>query len=105
MDASAPRVPRGREILGAVGDELKGAAKDKAVSLIKEQFGLGMDGGAIARPCSIKLSQLRKAITAARRANHIVGKATREQLINIGEAHANMGGKHARAIGKYLQGR
>ena len=31
----------GREILSSVGDELKGAAKDKATAMIKEQFGLG----------------------------------------------------------------
>ena len=36
----------GREILSAVGSELKGAAKDKATAMIKEQLGLGMDGTA-----------------------------------------------------------
>ena len=49
----------GREILGAVGDELKGAAKKKATAMIRDKLGLDMDGGAIARPCSIRLSDLR----------------------------------------------
>jgi hypothetical protein len=94
-------------IAGTVGqplaktDPLKGVRSAGTKMLLKQ---LGMDGGAIARPCSVKLSDLRKAITAARRGNHIVGKATREQLIDIGEAHADMGGKHARAIGRYLKG-
>ena len=47
---------------------------------------------------------MRKAITAARRANHIVGKVSKQQLVDIGEAHADMGGKHAAAIGRYLMG-
>eukprot|EP01043_Picozoa_sp_COSAG02_P079895 COSAG02_NODE_18723_length_923_cov_0.671117_2_plen_225_part_01 len=96
-----------RGIAGALGqplesvDPLKGA-RTAGTKMLFEQ--LGMDGGAIARPCSVKLSDLRKSITAARRANHIVGKATKEQLVDIGEAHADMGGKHARAIGRYLKG-
>lgn len=93
----------GREILSAVGSELKGAAKEKATSMIKEQLGLGMDGGAITRPCSISVTQLRKAVTAARRANHITGKANREQLMAIGEGHADLGGRHAAAVVKYLE--
>ena len=93
----------GREILSAVGSELKGAAKDKATAMIKEQLGLGMDGGAIAKPCSISVTQLRKAVTAARKANHITGKASREQLMEIGEGHADLGGRHAAAVVKYLE--
>ena len=93
----------GREILSAVGSELKGAAKDKATAMIKEQLGLGMDGGAIAKPCSISVTQLRKAVTAARKANHITGKANREQLMEIGEGHADLGGSHAAAVVKYLE--
>eukprot|EP01046_Picozoa_sp_COSAG06_P034518 COSAG06_NODE_3622_length_5106_cov_4.627721_7_plen_267_part_00 len=88
----------GREILSAVGSELTGAAKEKATSMIKEQLGLGMDGGAIAKPCSISVTQLRKAVTAARKANHITGKANREQLMAIGEGHADLGGRHAAAV-------
>eukprot|EP01046_Picozoa_sp_COSAG06_P067910 COSAG06_NODE_17815_length_920_cov_0.790499_3_plen_157_part_01 len=93
----------GREILSAVGSELTGAAKEKATSMIKEQLGLGMDGGAITKPCSISVTQLRKAVTAARKANHITGKANREQLMEIGEGHADLGGSHAAAVVKYLE--
>jgi len=52
----------------------------------------------IARPCSISVAQLRKAVTATRRANHIVGPANREQLMHIGEQHADMDGKPADRI-------
>jgi hypothetical protein len=93
----------GKDILGAVGDELKGAAKEKANEYIKEQLGLGMDGGAIAKPCSIPVAKLRKAVTAARKSNHITGKANREQLMTIGEGHADLGGNHADAVAKYLE--
>ena len=44
----------GREILSAVGSELTGAAKDKAMSLIKEQLGLGEDEGSrVAAGCCV----------------------------------------------------
>ena len=57
-----------------------------------------MRGGGIARPCSISVAQLRKAVTATRRANHVVGPANREQLMNLGEMHADMDGKEAARI-------
>jgi hypothetical protein len=31
----------GRDVASSLGDELKGVAKDKATSFVKEQFGLG----------------------------------------------------------------
>ena len=42
----------------------------------------------IQRPCAISLAQLRKAVTAARRANHLVGPAKREELMLVAETHA-----------------
>jgi len=93
----------GREILGSVGDQLKGAAKDHVTAMIKEQLGMGYGGNGIARPCSISAANLRKAVTAARKANHVTGKATREQLMELGEGHADLGGKHAAAVVKYLE--
>ena len=60
--------------------------------------------GHSSRPCAIKVGELRKAVTAARRANHIVGRANKEQMVDIGEGHADLGGRHARAVGKYLDG-
>jgi hypothetical protein len=89
-------------------DPLKGV-RSAGTKMLLEQ--LGMDGGAfayggsgIARPCAIKVGELRKAVTAARRANHIVGRANKEQMVDIGEGHADLGGRHARAVGKYLDG-
>ena len=55
-------------------------------------------GSGITRPCSISVAHLRKAVTATRRANHIVGPANREQLMHIGEQHADMDGKQADRI-------
>ena len=55
-------------------------------------------GSGITRPCSISVAHLRKAVTATRRANHIVGPANREQLMHIGEQHADMEGKPANRI-------
>ena len=55
-------------------------------------------GTSITRPCSISVTQLRRAVTATRRANHIVGPADREQLMHIGEQHADMEGKQADRI-------
>eukprot|EP01046_Picozoa_sp_COSAG06_P053465 COSAG06_NODE_9253_length_1946_cov_1.890954_4_plen_53_part_01 len=42
----------------------------------------------IQRPCAISVAQLRKAVTAARRANHLVGAAKREELMLVAETHA-----------------
>lgn len=47
-----------------------------------------MRGSGTTRPCSISVAQLRKAVTATRRANH------------IGEMHADMEGKQATRIRK-----
>ena len=55
-------------------------------------------GSGITRPCSISVAHLRKAVTATRRANHIVGPANREQLMHLGEMHADMDGKQADRI-------
>ena len=57
-----------------------------------------MRGGGITRPCSISVAQLRKAVTATRRANHVVGPANREQLMHLGEMHADMDGQQAARI-------
>jgi hypothetical protein len=78
---------------GAVGkaamDEAKKHGKHKAKELIGRYFG----GDGITKPCSIKIGDLRKAITMARKANHITGPANKEQLMMIGEKHADIPGK------------
>ena len=43
----------------------------------------------IERPCAISVTQLRKAVTAARRANYLVGPARREELLLVAESHAD----------------
>ena len=95
-----------RGIAGTLGQPLQSVdpwkgARTAGTKMLFEQ--LGMDGGAIAKPCSISVTQLRKAVTAARKANHITGKANREQLMEIGEGHADLGGRHAAAVVKYLE--
>jgi hypothetical protein len=90
----------GRDILSSVGDELTGAAKDKATAMIKEQLGLGYGGDGIARPCSVPVAKLRRAVTAARKANHVTGAANRAQLMHLGETHADLEGKQATRIRK-----
>lgn len=78
---------------GAVGkaatEEAKKQGKHKAKELIGKYFG----GDGITKPCSIKIGDLRKAVTKARRANHITGPANKEQLMMIGEQHADIPGK------------
>ena len=88
----------GRDILGSVGDDLKGAAKDRVTAMIKEQLGMGYGGAGIARPCSVPVAKLRRAVTAARKANHVTGPANRAQLMHLGETHADMDGKEATRI-------
>ena len=88
----------GRDILGSVGDELKGKAKDHVTAMIKEQLGMGYGGAGIARPCSVPVAKLRRAVTAARKANHVTGPANRAQLMHLGETHADMDGKQATRI-------
>jgi hypothetical protein len=77
------------EAAGAVGKpamtEAKKHGKHKAKELISQYFG----GDGIGRPCALKIGELRKAVTAARRSNHVVGKANRTQLMALGEAHAD----------------
>ena len=90
----------GRDILGSVGDDLKGAAKDHVTAMIKEQLGMGYGGNGIARPCSVPVAKLRRAVTAARKANHVTGPANRAQLMHLGETHADMAGKQATRIRK-----
>jgi hypothetical protein len=83
---------------GAVGQaalkEAKKHGKHKAKQLISKYFG----GDGIGRPCAYKIGDLRKAVTTARRANHITGPANREQLMHIGEQHADMKGDIAKQI-------
>jgi hypothetical protein len=88
----------GRDILGSVGDDLKGKAKDHVTAMIREQLGMGYGGAGIARPCSVPVAKLRRAVTAARKANHVTGPANRAQLMHLGETHADMDGKQATRI-------
>jgi hypothetical protein len=85
---------------GAVGkaavDEAGRQGKHQAKALISKYFG----GDGIGRPCSYKIGDLRKAVTAARRANHITGAANKEQLMLIGEQHADIPGKGGDRIRK-----
>jgi hypothetical protein len=85
---------------GAVGqaaiDEAKKQGKHHAKSLISKYFG----GDGITRPCAIKLGDLRKAVTAARRANHVTGPASKDQLLRLGATHTRIPGKHAERIRK-----
>eukprot|EP01046_Picozoa_sp_COSAG06_P092298 COSAG06_NODE_38534_length_422_cov_1.095975_2_plen_57_part_01 len=46
--------------------------------------------GSIPRPCSLTVGDLRKAVTRARKRNHITGPANREQMMLVGEAHADI---------------
>jgi hypothetical protein len=50
------------------------------------------------QPCKYNLPALRKTITAARRANHLTGPATREQLINLLELHADIDEAYGEAL-------
>eukprot|EP01046_Picozoa_sp_COSAG06_P063078 COSAG06_NODE_14496_length_1151_cov_1.443916_2_plen_248_part_00 len=74
---------------GAVGKaamtEARKHGKHKAKELIAQYFG----GDGISRPCALKIGELRKAVTAARRSNNVVGTANRTQLMALGEAHAD----------------
>jgi hypothetical protein len=74
------------EAAGAVGKaamtEAKKHGKHRAKELISQYFG----GDGIGRPCALKIGELRKAVTAARRSNHVVGKANRTQLMALGHA-------------------
>eukprot|EP01048_Picozoa_sp_COSAG05_P011912 COSAG05_NODE_1157_length_5683_cov_2.960064_4_plen_237_part_00 len=85
---------------GAVGqaamDEAKVQGKHHAKALISKYFG----GDGITRPCAIKINDLRKAVTAARRANHVTGPASKDQLLTLGAAHTRIPGKHAERIRK-----
>jgi hypothetical protein len=78
---------------GAVGkaavDEAGRQGKHQAKALISKYFG----GDGIGRPCSYKIGDLRKAVTAARRANFITGPTNKEKLMYIGEQHADIPGK------------
>eukprot|EP01043_Picozoa_sp_COSAG02_P047334 COSAG02_NODE_4527_length_5256_cov_7.579794_5_plen_394_part_00 len=77
-------------------DEAKKQGKHHAKALISKYFG----GDGITRPCAIKISDLRKAVTAARRANHVTGPASKDQLLTLGAAHTRIPGKHAERIRK-----
>eukprot|EP01043_Picozoa_sp_COSAG02_P032442 COSAG02_NODE_2168_length_9608_cov_38.056893_5_plen_358_part_00 len=85
---------------GAVGqaamDEAKKQGKHKAKELISKYFG----GDGITRPCAIKIGDLRKAVTAARRANHVTGPASKDHLLTLGAAHTRIPDKHAERIRK-----
>ena len=85
---------------GAVGkaavDEANRQGKHGAKALISKYFG----GEGIGRPCSYTIGDLRKAVTAARRANHITGPANKERLMEIGEQHADIPGKGGDRIRK-----
>ena len=50
------------------------------------------------QPCKYNLPALRKTITAARRANHLTGPATREQLIDLLELHADIDEAYGEAL-------
>ena len=43
-------------------------------------------------------SELRKAVTRARKRNHITGPANREQMMIVGEAHAEIDDPRAKRI-------
>jgi hypothetical protein len=83
---------------GAVGkvamEEAKKHGKHKAKELIAKFFG----GDGIGRPCAYKVADLRKAVTAARRANGVTGPANRTQLMALGEAHADLDGRAATQV-------
>jgi hypothetical protein len=87
-------------VAGTVGkaalDEAKIQGKHHARSLVSKYFG----GDGIGRPCAYKIGDLRKAVTTARRANHITGPANKEQLMIIGEQHADIPGKGGDRIRK-----
>ena len=54
--------------------------------------------GSIPRPCSLTVGDLRKAVTRARKRNHITGPANREQMMLVGEAHAEIDDPRAKRI-------
>jgi hypothetical protein len=42
------------------------------------------------QPCRLTVGELRKLVTKARKQNHLTGPATKEQLLTLFEAHADM---------------
>ena len=44
----------------------------------------------MSQPCRLPLGELRKLVRHARRNNHLVGPANREQLVHLFETHANV---------------
>ena len=44
----------------------------------------------MSQPCALKVGELRKVVTKARRDNHLTGPANKEQLIGLFEAHAEV---------------
>ena len=42
------------------------------------------------QPCRLTVGELRKLVTKARKQNHLTGPATKEQLLALFEAHADM---------------
>eukprot|EP01045_Picozoa_sp_COSAG04_P016430 COSAG04_NODE_1371_length_7040_cov_8.745714_6_plen_399_part_00 len=77
----------GRVGSAAVG-AAKAAARQAAKDLIAKHFGpLGGDG--IQRPCALKVTDLRRAITRARRNNFVTGPAKKAQLLAVVLKHVD----------------
>ena len=74
----------GSAAIGAAKDAAKQAAKD----LIAKHFG-PLRGDGIQRPCALKVTDLRKAITRARRANFVMGPAKKAQLLAVVLKHVD----------------
>ena len=85
-------------------DEAKKHGKHAAKKLISKYFGIG--GSGIARPCSLKVTDLRKAITKARRNNFVTGPAKKSQLLAMVLKHSEgIDDKRTQAARKILRDR